>query len=69
VFLGATTIKPGLPNSLGAIVGVFFVAIAVSGLSIAGAAAWAPGVFNGGSLLVAVWMTATFARRRERPTR
>src|SRR3954451_21662527 len=31
VFLGATTIKPGLPNALGAIVGVFFVAIAVSG--------------------------------------
>jgi ribose transport system permease protein len=69
VFLGATTIKPGLPNSLGAIVGVFFVAIAVSGLSIAGAAAWAPGVFNGGSLLFAVWMTATFARRRGQLTR
>jgi ribose/xylose/arabinose/galactoside ABC-type transport system permease subunit len=69
VFLGATTIKPGLPNALGAIVGVFFVAIAVSGLSIAGAAAWAPGVFNGGSLLVAVWMTATLGRRRGPATR
>ena len=69
VFLGATTIKPGQPNALGAIVGVFFVAVAVSGLSIAGAAAWAPGVFNGASLLVAVWMTATFARRRGRAGR
>jgi ribose transport system permease protein len=69
VFLGATTIKPGLPNPLGAIVGVFFVAIAVSGLSIAGAAAWAPGVFNGASLLFAVWMTTRFARRAGRARR
>lgn len=69
VFLGATTIKPGLPNPLGAIVGVFFVAIAVSGLSIAGAAAWAPGVFNGGALLFAIWMTTRFARRGGRARR
>lgn len=64
VFLGATAIKPGVPNVFGAVIGGLFVAAAVSGLSIAGAASWAPGVFNGAALLLAVWMMATFNKRR-----
>lgn len=71
VFLGATTIKVGKPNVLGAVVGVFFVAFAVSGLSIAGASSWAPGVFNGLALLIALALTGkattNIRRRRKAP--
>ncbi len=63
VFLGATAIKPGVPNVFGAVIGGLFVAVAVSGLSIAGAASWAPGVFNGAALLLALWMMAAFNQR------
>lgn len=71
VFLGATAIKPGFPNVLGTVVGAFFVAFTVSGLNIAGTSLWAPNVFNGASLLVALWVMTRFgigrpAKRAER---
>lgn len=66
VLLGATAIRPGRPNILGAIVGVFFVACAVSGLTIAGAGAWAPAVFNGAVLLAALIAMSLFAARGTR---
>lgn len=64
VFLGATTIHPGRPNTWGTVVGIFFVAFAVSGLSLMGASAWAPSLFNGVILVVAAGMAIVFARRR-----
>ena len=64
VFLGATTIHPGRPNTWGTVVGIFFVAFAVSGLSLMGASAWAPDLFNGLILVVAAGMAIVFARRR-----
>lgn len=64
VFLGATTIHPGRPNVWGTVVGIFFVAFAVSGLSLMGASAWAPDLFNGLILVVAAAMAIVFARRR-----
>ena len=47
VFLGATTIHPGRPNVWGTVVGIFFVAFVVSGLSLLGASAWAPACSTG----------------------
>ena len=64
VFLGATTIHPGRPNVWGTVIGIFFVAFIVSGLSLVGASSWAPDVFNGIILVVAAGMATVFARRR-----
>ena len=63
-FLGATTVRPGQFNVLGTIIGVFFVAISVSGLTLAGAQAWVPPVFYGASLALAVLLSTLLARRR-----
>lgn len=64
VFLGATTIRPGRYNVVGTIIGVFFVAVSVTGLTLAGAAVWVQPVFNGGSLIVAVALSTLVARAR-----
>lgn len=63
-FLGATTIRPGSFNVAGTLVGVFFVGVAVNGLTLAGAADWAQPVFNGGALAVAVVLSSLLARRQ-----
>lgn len=68
-FLGATTIRPGRFNVLGAAVAVFFIAFSVSGLSLAGAQGWVSDVFNGAALVVAVAVSSYFARRRGRVPR
>jgi ribose transport system permease protein len=49
--------------------GVFFVATAVNGLTLAGAQAWITQVFNGGALVVAVALSTIMARVRERSAR
>jgi ribose transport system permease protein len=64
VFLGATVIRPGKPNPLGAVISVFFIAFTVSGLGIAGASAWASPVFNGAALLLAISLQTALARRQ-----
>lgn len=66
VFLGATAIEPGRYNAIGTFLGVAFVAIAVSGLTLAGAASWVPAVFNGATLMVAVIISTLLARQRRR---
>jgi ribose transport system permease protein len=63
-FLGTTTIKPGRFNVAGTVVGVFFVAISVSGLTLAGADPWVQPIFNGGALLAAVGCSTLISRRR-----
>jgi ribose transport system permease protein len=63
-FLGSTTIRPGQFNVPGTIVGVFFVAVGVNGLTLAGASDWVEPVFNGASIMVAVALSAILARRR-----
>lgn len=65
VFLGATAIHPGRFNVIGTIVGVLFVAVSVSGLTLAGAQNWVDAVFNGAALLVAVFLSSYLRRRRE----
>lgn len=66
VFLGATTIKPGHYNVWGTIIGVYFLATSVSGLSLLGADVWVQPVFNGAALIIAVALSTLIARRRER---
>lgn len=66
VFLGATTISPGFFNVIGTLIGAVFVSIAVSGLSISGAAGWASNVFNGFALLAAVGLSTYLGRRNRR---
>lgn len=68
VFLGATTIRPGQYNVWGTVIGVYFVAVSVSGLTLLGAETWVQPVFNGGALIIAVALTTFLARARERTT-
>jgi ribose transport system permease protein len=63
-FLGSTTIRPGRFNVPGTIVGVFFVAISVNGLTLAGAADWVDPVFNGAAVVIAVSVSTVLAHRR-----
>jgi ribose transport system permease protein len=62
-FLGATTIKRGLFNVWGTVVGVFLLAIGINGLTLAGAPFWVPQVFSGGALILAVTVAALVGRR------
>ena len=64
VFLGATTIKPGRYNVWGTLVGVYFIAMSVSGLTLLGANTWISPVFNGASLVIAVALSTLIGRRR-----
>jgi ribose/xylose/arabinose/galactoside ABC-type transport system permease subunit len=64
VFLGATMIRPGWPNTIGTVIGVFFVAVAVSGLTLAGANSWISDLFNGIVLFAAAGLSTIFARQR-----
>jgi ribose transport system permease protein len=63
-FLGSTTIRPGQFNVPGTIVGVFFVAVSVNGLTLAGAASWVDPVFNGAAVVLAVSLSTALAARR-----
>jgi ribose transport system permease protein len=63
-FLGSTTVHPGRFNVPGTIVGVFFVAVSVNGLTLAGAADWVDPVFNGAAVVIAVAASTVLARRR-----
>ena len=63
-FLGSTTIHPGRFNVPGTIVGVFFVAVSVNGLTLAGAADWVDPVFNGAAVVIAVAASTILAHRR-----
>lgn len=65
-FLGATTIRPGRFNVVGTLVAIFFIAVAVVGLTLAGIANWIQYVLYGAALVVAVALTAVIGRRRGR---
>jgi ABC-type sugar transport system ATPase subunit/ribose/xylose/arabinose/galactoside ABC-type transport system permease subunit len=64
VYLGASTWTPGQFNVVGTVLGLLFVAVTVSGLTLAGAAPWVNGAAYGGALIVAVGASAAFRRRR-----
>jgi len=56
-FLGSTQIRPGRFNAWGTMIAVLLLGTGEYGLLLAGAAQWAPNVFQGGALLVAVALT------------
>ncbi|MEU8307171.1 ABC transporter permease [Actinomadura sp. NPDC048955] len=68
VFLSTIVIEMGRPSVLGTVIGVLFVAVSVSGLTLVGAPSWVSQVFNGAALLVAVGM-ASIGRPRGRAAR
>ena len=53
-FLGSTTIRRGMFNVWGTVIGVLILAVGITGLTLAGAPFWVPDVFNGGALILAV---------------
>ena len=59
-YLGATTIRPGEFNIPGTFVGLLFVGVTVSGLTLLGVEAWVQPVFTGGSLVAAVLVARWF---------
>lgn len=63
--LGATTIRPGRYNVLGTLAAVYFLAFTVSGLTLAGAAAWVKSAFDGAALIVAVGISVWSGMRRQ----
>jgi len=63
-FLGATAVRPGFFNVIGTLIGVLFVSVSVSGLTLSGASAWVSPVFNGAALLVAVGLSHYLGRSR-----
>jgi ribose transport system permease protein len=65
-FLGATTIRRGMFNVWGTIVGVFVLAVGITGLQEAGAPFWVSNIFNGAALIIAVSTAAIVDRRRRR---
>jgi ribose transport system permease protein len=66
VFLGATMIRPGKYNVWGTVIGVFLVAVSVSGFTLLGATGWVQRVFDGGALIFAVALSTFMGRARER---
>jgi ribose transport system permease protein len=62
VFLGATCIRPGIYNVWGTVIGVFFVAISVNGLTLLGTDTWVTSTFNGAALIVAVSISTLMGR-------
>ncbi len=63
-YLGATSIRPGRFNVLGAMLAVYFIGFSVAGLAIAGVASWISQVFSGAALFVAVVVSTVIGRRR-----
>jgi ribose transport system permease protein len=63
-FLGSTAIRPGRFNILGTLVAIFFLAVAVSGLTLLGLQAWIQDVFNGLALILGVAVSAVIRHRR-----
>lgn len=65
-FLGATTIQPGRFNVPGTLVGVFLIAVANQGLTLAGFTEWVQYVLFGAALVVAVATSSIVRRQRGR---
>jgi len=69
VFLGATAIKPGRINALGALIAVYFLATGTAGLELLGAQTYYQQIFYGAALVASVTIPKVnrdrfFKRRR-----
>jgi ribose transport system permease protein len=65
VFLGATVWRPGKYNVVGTLIGLFFIAATISGLSLVGTRPWITDVFNGLAIVVALAVSAQLRTRRK----
>jgi ribose transport system permease protein len=63
VFLGATAIRPGRINALGAAIAVYFLATGTAGLQLLGAQSYIQQIFYGAALVVAVTIPKTTRAR------
>jgi ribose transport system permease protein len=64
--LGATAVRPGRTNVIGTLIAVAVLAVTVAGLNQLGAPFFVEPLFNGIMLVVAVGLSVTAARRRDR---
>lgn len=62
-FLSVSAFTPGKYNIPGALVGLLFISVTVSGLAYLGAPAWIQPVFNGAAVVVAVTISTLLHRR------
>ena len=69
VFLGATTIRPGRYNVWGAVLAVYTIEVAISGLQQVGVGKWIEKVVEGGALLGAIALSGWALRLRARKAR
>lgn len=69
VFLGATTIRPGRYNVWGAVLAVYTIEAAISGLQQVGVGKWIEKVVEGGALLGAIALSGWALRMRARKAR
>ena len=71
VFLGSTTVRPGIFNVVGTLLAVTLLAVGFSGLSLLGAPFWLQPVFNGSALIVGVILSklVTSAHGQRSPQR
>ena len=63
VFLGATAIRPGRINALGAFIAVYFLAAGTAGLELLGAQSYVQQIFYGAALILAVTLPKTTRKR------
>jgi ribose transport system permease protein len=63
-FLGATAIRPGRFNAVGAVLAVYLLAAGITGLQQLGAAFYVQQLFNGAALLIALSLAEFVGRRR-----
>ncbi len=62
-FLGAATMKPTRFNVWGTLIAVLVLSVGISGLTMLGAPAWVPDVFNGTALALALAVSEIVGRR------
>lgn len=62
VFLGVSAFTPGKYNVPGTVVGLLFVAVAISGLALLGVPPWVEPVFNGSAVVLAVTLSTYLGR-------
>lgn len=62
-FLGVTTYRAGRYNVVGSVVGILLLAVGFNGLSLLGVPFWVQPIFNGGVLLLAVFVARSEARK------
>ncbi len=64
-FLGASTIYIGRFNAVGAMIGLYLLAVGVTGLELYGASTWVAELFNGLALIVALGAARAWGKRTQ----